>query len=389
MANALLVVLALLLQDAPAAPRYAIAGRVQTSAGAAVSAVRIAVLPAPRENVRAAEGQNYYATQQPVAVTITDADGRYRLPNIAPGRYVIVAGLVGYGTFFPSTTDIDSARAVTVERGDVAGTDITLITFPGARVSGRVTPPPAAGVREWATLAGTTLGELVEVPIGADGRYEFGRVPPGEYLLSIFPTPPGQASMHFSVKDQDATSLEMIRPTVRRVRGRVAVDRGPLPAPLLGFVTPQSYVTVSVDADNTFDVGVHEGRHRVDMGGLPAGYSLRTVRVGGADVTGSGLTVGASDVSDVVLEVTAPRELPMLRGRIAGASEPGWRIQVTGRIIGAVEGQVGSDGSFTAGPLPPGLYAVRIVQRPDIAPVEVVVDSRGGTVTINAPPAGR
>lgn len=388
---ALAVLLTLLLQAATsptATPRYAIAGRVQTSTGMPAAAVRIAALPAPRENVRVAEGQNYYATQQPVAVTVSDSNGRYRLTNVPAGRYLIIAGLVGSGTFLPATTDIDSARAITVEKGNVDGADITLITFPGARVAGRVTPPPA-GIQEWATLAGVRLGELLEVPVRTDGTFEFGRLPPGDYLLSISPTPPGQASMRFTVKDQDVTGLEMVRPAVRRVRGRVEVERGPLPAPLLAFVTPQSYVAVPIDADNTFDVGVHAGRHTVDVGGLPAGYALKNVRVGTADVTNSGVLVGATDVADVVIEVTAPRELPTLRGRIAGQIPNGLRVEATGRIVGTIESAVRPDGTFTLGPLPAGLYTVRVVDRTDIPSAQVVVDSRGGDVTLSAPGGDR
>lgn len=385
MPTALLVFLALLLQAAPQPARYAIAGRVVMSSGAPASAVRIAALPAPRETIRVADGQNYYATQQPTAVTITDAEGRYRLPNIPPGRYLIVAGLVGSGTYHPSTTDPDSASVVTVENADATGADITLITFPGARVSGRVSPPPAAGAREWATLAGTTLGELLEVLIAADGSYEFGRVPPGDYLLSISPTPPGLSSLPFTVSDADVTGLQIVRPPTRRVRGRVNVERGPLPLPLFGFVTPQSYVMVTMNPDNTFDVGVHEGQHIVEMGGLPSGYAIRSVRVGGKDVTTTGVTVGATDVSDVVIDVTAPRELPSMRGRLEGTFDPSWRVEATGRIVGAVSSGVNADGTFTIGPLPPGLYNVRIVQRSDIAPVRVVVDSRGGEVTVPVP----
>ena len=385
MRTALFIVVAALLQTAPTA-RYTISGRVQTVAGSAASAVRVAAVPAPRENVRAADGQNYYPTQQPVSVTVTDANGRYQLGNIAPGRYVLIAGLVRAGTYLPAATDIDEARVLTVDASNIADADITLLTFPGARVSGRITPPPAADIQEWAGLAGVTLGELLEVPLRADGTFEFGRVPPGDYSLTISPTPPGHTSVRFSVTDQDVTGIDIVRPPVRRVRGRVAVQRGPLPTPLLAFVTAQSYVPVSLNADNTFDVAVHAGRHRVEVGGLPAGYALNAVRVGTADVTNSGVVVAATDVSDVVVEVTAPRELPMLRGRVTGSLERGGRVAATGRIVGAVEAPIGTDGTFAIGPLPPGLYTVRLVQREDIPPVQVVVDSRGGDVMLPAPP---
>src|SRR5687767_331171 len=120
---ALLIVIAASLQTASAS-RYVISGRVQTSNGAPAAAVRVAAVPAPRENVRAADGQNYYPTQQPVSVTVTDAGGRYQLGNIAPGRYVLIAGLVRAGTYLPAATDIDDARVLTVDTSNIADADI-------------------------------------------------------------------------------------------------------------------------------------------------------------------------------------------------------------------------------------------------------------------------
>ena len=94
---------------------------------------------------------------------------------------------------------------------------------------GRVTPSPAQGSGEIAVLSGVTLAEVAEVAVDSDGRFGFGRVPPGRYLVSLFPTPPGFGSLVVDVREADVTALEIKRPTVRTVSGRVVTSSGPIP----------------------------------------------------------------------------------------------------------------------------------------------------------------
>jgi hypothetical protein len=381
----ILAILAFLIQ-ADASPRATIAGQVRMTDGTPAVAVRVAAIPAPRENVRAADGQNYYATQQPAALAFTDSEGRYRL-SPPPGRYLVIAGLVGGGTFYPSTTDIDTAVALTVDAGSTqAAADVTLLTFPGARVSGRITPPPAPSAREFAAIAGVGIGEMLEVPVAADGTFQLGRIPPGNYFLNVFPNPPGQPSLPFRVEDRDVTSLELVRPQVRRVSGRIVVERGPLPASLLGFSTEQGYVRTAINPDLTFSVGLHAARHRVELDGLPVGYEMRAVRIGDQDVTRSGIRVTDRDVDGVTIEVGVRRPLPTIRGRLSGfvSGNLPARVRLSGPLVGALEAQVDRAGTFTIGDVPPGLYHVAIPDRPEMKEIDFVVTSSGGDVTISA-----
>lgn len=380
----ILLLVALLLQADPPA-RATISGQVRMTDGAPAVAVRVAAVAAPRENVRAAEGQNYYATQQPAAIAFTDRDGRYRM-SVPAGRYVVIAGLVGTGTFHPSATDIDSARVLNVAAVGGETADVTLLTFPGTRVSGRITPPPAPGAREFAAVAGLGLGEILEASVQPDGTFELGRIPPGDYFLNVFPNPPGQTSLPFRVEDRDVTSLTLVRPPVRTVSGRVVVDKGPLPAALLGFSTPQGHVSAAINDDLTFTVGLHAAEHRPELAGLPVGYEVRAVRVGARDVTRTGIPVGGQDVRDVVIEIAVRRELPVVRGRLTEfASGQSHRVQLSGPIVGILEATAGSDGTFTVPNVPPGLYRARVAGRPDLMAVDLVVTSSGGDVTIVAP----
>jgi carboxypeptidase family protein len=304
MMNAVLAVL-LLLQAATAARPGVVMGRLQTGEGMPAAAVRISALPAPPVSILPSDGQNYFATTTPASTALTDAQGRYRLTNLAPGRYLIVASAFGYPTFHPGTTSADRATAVTVGADSPAdGIDFTVVMPPGGSVSGRISTPPTASGQEKAILSGLALGERLEAPVESDGSFSFGHLPKGAYLLSLFPTPPGMPSRAFQVGETD-TRLDLVRPTLRRVSGRLVAQRGLLPRVLLGFATERSYVTADVKADGTFSAQLQPARHTIELGGLTAGYSLASARLDAQDVS-KGLVVGAGDISGLVITVAPP-----------------------------------------------------------------------------------
>jgi hypothetical protein len=378
----------LLLQGAPANTGGAVAtGQVRLPDGAAVAALRVAAVPAPPPNIRPTDGQNYYAVQPPTRVALTDNEGRYRLANLPAGRYFIVAGMVGQATYYPATIDIAAASVVTVAAGaSVDGLDITMRTPPGGRVTGRVSPPPASVTGERAVLSGLHLGELIETPVAADGTFDFGRLVPGEYLVSLLPTIPGLRSIPFRVADADVSSLQFQRPVLTTVSGRVVAERGPLPSSIVGFSTAESYVSASINGDGTFTAQLQPGRHVLELGGLPAGYALASVRAGAQDVT-AGLPVGRENIRDVVVTLGVRRALPRLTGRIAGAERltgPA-EVELTGPIVGSITVPLKTDGSFEVAALPPGLYRARVPQVPQFGPAIVIVTSSGGELSASLP----
>ena len=375
-----------LLQAATAPPLRpgVVAGRLQTPNGAPATAIRISAVPAPPPNIRPSDGQNYYAATAPASTALTDANGRYRLANLAPGRYFIVARVFGYSTFYPDTTSPDNATVVNVDAAAPAeGIDFTVLMPPGGRITGRVDTPPV-NAQERAVLSGLELADLIEVPVAADGSFTFGHLPKGNYLVSLFPAPPGMPSRAFTVGETDAR-IDLVRPRLRTIRGRVVVPVGPLPYTFLDFSTDTSYVTARIEADGTFRAQLQPARHAVAASGLPPGYSLRSIRLGSQDVT-AGLVVGAEDISDLVVTVATPASLPRLRGTIAGvpaASMTDARVELTGRVIGVLEARVQKDGSFEFPALAPGTYRVRVPQIPDAKPSYVVVGWDDATLQLS------
>ena len=304
------VVLALLpLLAATAARPGVVTGQLQTREGMPAAAIRISALPAPPPNIRPSDGQNYYAATAPASTALTDAQGRYRLANLAPGRYFVVASVFGYPTFYPGTTNADGGTVITISADAPAADSInfTVLMPAGGQVSGRVSTPPPAASQEKAILSGIALGELLETPVGADGSFTFGHLPKGAYLLSLFPTPPGMPSRAFQVGETDARN-DLDRPTLRTVSGRIVAPPAVLRRVLIGFSTERSYVTATTSADGSFSAQVQPARHRIELGGLPPGYTLGSARLGNQDVS-KGVPVGGEDISGLVITIAPPPEV--------------------------------------------------------------------------------
>jgi hypothetical protein len=84
-----------------------VAGRLRTADGKPAAGVRVTAMLPP------ADGDVFTAVSMS-SIAQTDEEGRYRLENIPPGRYLISAGNIATPTYFPGTLDVLSGRIVTV-----------------------------------------------------------------------------------------------------------------------------------------------------------------------------------------------------------------------------------------------------------------------------------
>jgi hypothetical protein len=374
----------LFAQGAPAAGQGVVAGQLRSLAGSPAVAVRVAAILAPTETSRPSFGSQYYYAQPPVSTTLTDNQGRYRLTNIPPGRYFIVSGT----TYYPSTLDGDRASVITITpNSTMENMDFQLLRPLGGRVSGRVTPKADNSNQEKAILSGPNLQEILEVPVAADGAFEFGHVPTGAYWIDLVPPSPGMGSFRVQVGDKDVTGLELVRPTTHAVTGRIVVQNGPLPRAHLAFSTLTSYVGATINPDGTFSARLHSAHHRVELAGMPVGYFVTSVRAGSQDAT-QGMVVGNADISNVVITVAAPRQLPKVRGQISGlpnARLSSTKVQLTGPIIGSLETGVRQDGSFEFAAVTPGMYSLNLSQVPELPPLTLVVTWNDAEVPVVVP----
>src|SRR5689334_24691059 len=110
-----IVALLLLLQDAfvPGA----VVGHLDTIDGVPAVATRVVAIAVPRGNGKAGESLNYFELAAPVDKTLTDNEGNFRMQELPPGRYFILAGALPLGTYYPEGADVKDAEIVTVEAG--------------------------------------------------------------------------------------------------------------------------------------------------------------------------------------------------------------------------------------------------------------------------------
>ena len=372
--TAFALALVLLLQGGPARPGT-VSGQLRALDGSPAIAVRVAAMPVPTSNAKPEDGVQYFTYPPPESSTLTDNQGRYRLTNLPPGRYYIMAGAFGEPTYYPGTGKMESATAITLGTvSTTASLDFKLLSLLGGKVSGHLkanTHDPELK----ATLLGGKLEELLDATIAADGSFEFGHVPPGTYLVGLFPRPAGFSSLVVNVGNRDVTNLELAPPPTHAVSGRIVVENGPLPHSLLAFATDKSYVGAPINPDGTFTTKLHEARQRIDLAGMPVGYSVASVKIGSQDAT-EGFAVGNGDVSGMVITVTAPKRLPRLHGSITGLAPArlgSTKVEVTGPIIGTLQAPIQQDGSFDFAAVVPGLYRLRLTQVSELPPMNVVV----------------
>jgi len=352
-----------------------VTGQLRTVDGAPAIAIRVAAMPVPTSNAKPEDGVQYFTYPPSEASTLTDTQGRYTLRNLPPGRYYIMAGAFGEPVYYPGIDNMERATAITLSPGsNSANLDFKIPKLRGGTISGRVNTAnrdPELKV----TLLGGKLEELLDATIEQDGSFRFGHVPPGTYLVGLFPRPPGFSSLVVPVNDRDVTGLALAPPSTHTVTGRIVVDNGPLPHALLAFSTPQSYVDAELKADGTFSTKLHAARHNVDLAGMPVGYSVSSVRIGSQDAT-EGFAVTNADISNVVINVSAPRRLPKIHGSVTGltaAQLASTKVEVTGEINGSLQAAIQQDGSFDFPALIPGLYKLRLTGVSGFPAMNVVV----------------
>src|SRR4030095_2168026 len=209
----------------PALQVGTVTGRLLNEDGSPAAKVRVSAMSIP-------DNKNEAPTLMTLAET--DSNGRYRLTDVPVGRYYIVAGFVDSPTYYPRGTGTAGASAVNVTAsGTVANIDFQIEKSSiGLTVGGRVIRDGGQSGTLQVTLNGNSNGgyENFNATMKLDGSFEFPRVRPGTYNLSVsaqFVQP-----RTVVVADKDVTGLELRIPWTGDVSGRVVVDGGD-PAPMV------------------------------------------------------------------------------------------------------------------------------------------------------------
>ena len=378
----------------------AITGRVLDDTGEPLQgAVVTAMKPGFRETGRALVS---------VGAAGTDDRGQYRLAQLPPGDYYVVAQerAAGFGTMadadiglaitaYPAATDTRGARAVTVRGGtDTSGIDIAMAGVIPAVVTGvlldvAAQPAPNVEMVMQSVSDGPGAGLGGSARTAADGTFKFPKVLPGRYELHArYNVRPLQgAIVPLTIAPGSDNPLNVQLTTGGRMKGRVVPPEGTTadPATVRINALPIGDTLVfgtgfggTVGPDWTFDWDFLLGRRiiRSQVSGLPEGWYLKAVMRGDEDITDQPVTfTGAEAVDNLTVLLTTDRTV--LTGRAIDAEskpvsdftvivfpdEPS-QWQSWSRFLQTARPD--QSGEFRVQGLPPGRYfaaAVRTVQQ--------------------------
>ena len=249
--------------------------------------------------------------------------GQYRVANLPPGKYVLVADYRGEtgqnpqagarqmtfaGTWYPGYRSADRAQLLHVRVGqDLAGIDFVLHPTTLVQVSGSVTAfagSPAIGAEVMVSPAGEE-GAATVSPLGArvsaTGTFAISNLQPGDYVFRARSSPqpkktgndvrgeaPEYGSLRLSVGEHPIQGVSIhLRPGTR-VRGQVQTD-GTLPQRVAPSLVPDEpggrTYRGSLSERGEFSMDVGPGRYRLAMTGLPGGWVVERAFLGTQDVT--------------------------------------------------------------------------------------------------------
>jgi hypothetical protein len=228
----MLIILLLLLAQAFSATE-AITGEIRDAKGKPRAGMRVAVVELfdSKKDVRF------------VSFSTTDDRGRYRIADVAPGRYLIVAGPLNFPTYYPGTNKIEDAKIVTVVRGAPQVIDFAVVRD-GWKVEGKVfsarsdlSLPKIVLLQDIDSATSPALGAAQrQTAVDAEGWFVFTDVLPGEYW--VVPNPPGLQTLDANPSASRRAELERMGQALIKVEGDVngvALTVGAPPPPPRGL----------------------------------------------------------------------------------------------------------------------------------------------------------
>ena len=231
----------ILLQGIPVQQGGTVSGVLRDSKGMPVAGVRMAAV---------ARGEMSDASAASMAgIAETDAQGRFTLENIPPGRYAIAAGRLDLQTYYPGTQAFAEATVLTIASGSTTS-GINFVLNESSLGRANTAGAYAAGAMIFSRIA--LMGNSTPVI-------------PNSALIAL-----GKSVEHGGKVPITANGREI------SVRLRSATDD-------LSFPINSAYVQVPLSRD--FSVSVE---------GLPETHKVKSVALGGTDITNGTFRVSES-----------------------------------------------------------------------------------------------
>jgi len=334
--------------------------------------------------------------------------GEYRISDLPPGRYLVLAqtwwaspapsaGIensassknetVYAPTYYPGTMDKTQATAIELHAGDQVPANFALVTSRSFRIHGTVSGLPTtagSGIRiEVRSKVDSDIHYNPSTKIDKDGKFEIRDVLPGSYMLSFQASGDGRFSQPVStgqtveVTNTDVNGLKITPIPKGEVRGQFREDSGQK--------VDWSHTAVLLESDEDSDGSNSPHFAEVKSDGsfalknVPAGsyhlvvgsgeqtlrdYFVKSVNLGGKDVADTGFTVESASYSvDMMVSakgatiegtVLDAKDQPVVDAQVVAIPDPARRKR---RDL-YKEDSTDQRGHFTLHGLNPGPYTV-------------------------------
>jgi 5-hydroxyisourate hydrolase-like protein (transthyretin family) len=309
-------------------PQGSISGRVLDDEGEPIQNAMVQVLAE-----RSFRGKRQFL---PSGGMSTNDRGEYRVSNLGPGKYLLMASpSMRHGSapprpdtgkpemglasvYYPGVLEQSQAARIELALGaELTGHDLRLRQTRVARIRGKAingqTGEPAKGIM--VTLARELpFFDRFGVPVqGEDGQFELASVTPGSYTLSANMMRPGEdrlaAVQPVEVGDRDIEGIVLTLKPGENVSGTILVDGDPKKIPLGSlqvYLSVQALIimggtpSAAVQPDGSFTLkNVTPGKFEIAIGGPSSAFFIKSIKVGDMELTGrevdwtAGLPAGA------------------------------------------------------------------------------------------------
>ena len=277
--------------------------------------------------------------------TATDMEGRYRIPNVMPGKYIVMAQMQQpvikgqaevsagqmqeprmYGAqYFPGTGSAEAATSISVE----PGREVEQINFrlppegPAATLQGRVAIAPGLSTTNHIQImiVGSGFGQRFMTSTGAappDFAFTMGNLRQDKYLVIARTSSEGKqysGSQEVDLRGQSAPSVTLTLELGIDLSGKVTVE-GPDAAKYsaeyvsLNAGDPLAQYSgrslrASVKKDGTFTIrSVLPGVWDIDAGPIPPGGYLKSMHLGTQDVLTEEMVITAKTTAPLNIVVS-------------------------------------------------------------------------------------
>lgn len=297
----------------------------------------------------------------PIASSLTDDLGEFRLFGLVPGQYFVSAmprvvsanneadDRRGFAaTYYPGTADIASAQRVVVGQVE-SDISFSLVSARTARVSGIVTDASGGRVGGGVVTAlqrtSAVLGfaAVSSGSVSQDGGFSINGLAPGEYVLRVARRSKSDAVSEFaqasvSIASGDIEGVQLVFETPARISGRIVFDSsvGIAPNPSSIHLVAASPDTahlpgahsaqIALHDDWSFEVTTAPGRQLIQT--TSVGWLVRSVRRNGVAVMDAGLNLRSNEeLNNVEVELT--NRVPTIVGTVVDQNgQPGARCIV-------------------------------------------------------------